>query len=152
DHLGRVVGGAVVDDDQLPVGERLGQHRVQGAGEEPAVVVGGDDHADGGAHDRAASLWRAKGVGAREIQKRYLPEGSGGIRSTYSHANPTPAPNRSRTSSPRRSRLAGPKSEPRTMRKRKWRTVSWTIWSWARPGTWRAKFSVSEIPEISSPS
>ena len=42
----RAVGRAVVDDDQLEVGQRLGEHRLCRRDDEPLGVVGGDDYAD----------------------------------------------------------------------------------------------------------
>ena len=62
------------------------QRRFQGAAEEAAVVVGGDDDADARVHDNAASGVRVKGLATREMQKRYLPDASCGMRSTYSQS------------------------------------------------------------------
>ena len=50
-----------------------------------------------------------------------------------------------------RLRLAGPKSAPLTIRNTNRSISSWMICSWATPGTSMAKFSVSEMPETSSP-
>src|SRR5262249_39107419 len=150
DHVGRLVVRGVVDDQHLQVAVRLAQGRVEGAGQVAAVVVRGDDHTDGGGHAVTSSRRRVKRMATREVQKRYFPDGSCGMRSTYSQRQATSGPKRSAARLCSRSRLLGPKSGPRTMRKRNDRVVSCTICNWARPGTIRAKFSVSETPEISS--
>ena len=40
--------GTVVDDDQVPVGELLGEDVVEGPGQELRAVLGTDDDVDGG--------------------------------------------------------------------------------------------------------
>ena len=79
------VGRAVVDDDEFPVGERLGEHRLDRLRQEPGVVLRGHDDGDG------AGLIIARLIASRcsrartfEMQKRYLPLGSCGIASTSS--------------------------------------------------------------------
>src|SRR5262249_60625725 len=88
------VGRAVVDDEHLEVAERLAEGGVERPGQVTAVVVGGDDDADGGGHGTAASRARVNGFATREMQKRYFPDGSCGMRSTYSHSYSTSGPKR----------------------------------------------------------
>src|SRR5262249_47966607 len=128
DHVRRLVGRAVIDHEDLEVAERLAQHRRQGVADETVVIVGGDDDKGSRGHGTRTSEGRRNGFATREMQKRYFPDGSWGMRSTYSHSYTVSGPKRSATSARRRRRVAGPKSRPSTRRKRNRRTVSWMIW------------------------
>src|SRR5439155_7504215 len=76
-----VVRGAVINDDQLPVGGRLGEHRLDRGREEPGVVLRG--HHDGDERGHAESACN-RSRATFEMQNRYFPDGSCGIASTYS--------------------------------------------------------------------
>ena len=52
-RVGRVVGRAVVDDDEFPVRERLREHRLDRDRQEPGVVLRGHDDGDEG-HDSSS--------------------------------------------------------------------------------------------------
>ena len=56
EDLGGLVAGVVVDDQKLPVVHTLAQDRLDGLGEEPAHVVGGDVNAESGVLAHGASL------------------------------------------------------------------------------------------------
>src|SRR5437879_87617 len=52
-----------------------------------------------GVRQDASAAGRVNGLGTREMQKRYLPDGSCGIQSGYSHLTSASEPNSSATSS-----------------------------------------------------
>src|SRR5207247_5912722 len=121
------VGRAVVDDDGLEVGERLPPDRFERGADIAAVVVRRDDDADTWAHAAARPPGAVWGVRTWQMQKRYLPDGSCGMRSTNSQRCSVPGPNRSVTSAAILRSLAAVKSAARTMRKTNRRSSSWTI-------------------------
>src|SRR5262249_48289301 len=123
---GCVIGRTVVDDDHFQVAKCLRQRRFESGAQVACIIVRGDYHADGRGH-RFAFSREQKGFFTLEIQKRYLPDGSGGMRSRYSHSYWTSGPKRSRARRRISSKLAGPKPVPRTMRKRKRWGASCTI-------------------------
>src|SRR5262249_40623390 len=138
-----VVGRAVVDDEQLPVGERLREHRLDRFRQEPGVVLRGHHDGDSGRHTLIASRCSRATF---EMQKRYFPLGSCGMESTSSMSYRTEGPNISPSSSPILTRLSGPKSVSGTRRIRSSVSDSCTICTCAVPGMSSAKFSVSEMP------
>src|SRR5262249_45677705 len=88
DHRPGVVGRAVIHNDDLEVGKRLTEHRVEGGGQETSVIVRGDHDTDGRGHRVVASKV-LKGFLTLDTQKRYFPDGSGGMWSRYSQSNST---------------------------------------------------------------
>src|SRR5262249_1352548 len=85
----RVIGGAVVDDDEFPVSESLranGFHRFR---QKAGVVLRSHHNRDGWHHTLIASM---RSRATFEMQNRYLPLASCGIASTSSTSCATPSP------------------------------------------------------------
>ena len=76
DHVHRVVRGAVVDEDQLEVGERLPQDRLDAPRQEARVVVVQDRHREQGARQdhssQASKAPRSAAANRRSLSNRVM--------------------------------------------------------------------------------